>query len=95
MFALQVGIVRQILSTRIPIKWGLAFQVLGFERDVSNGSLKVESALAIVLGDLTASAPLVRIHSQCFTGETLQSLRCDCRDQLEIAISAELVAIFL
>ena len=87
MFALQVGTVRQILSTRIPTKWGPVFQVLGFERDVSNGSRKIESALAIVLGDLTASAPLLRIHSQCFTGETLGSLRCDCRDQLEIAMA--------
>ena len=88
MLALQVGTVRQILSTRIPTKWGPVFQVLGFERDVSNGSRKVESALAIVLGDITAPAPLLRIHSQCFTGEALGSLRCDCRDQLEIAMEA-------
>ena len=88
MLALQVGTVRQILSTRIPTKWGPVFQVLGFERDVSNGSRKVELALAIVLGDLTAPAPLLRIHSQCFTGEALGSLRCDCRDQLEIAMEA-------
>ena len=84
----QVGAVRQIVSTRIPTKWGPVFQVLGFERDVSNGSRIVESALAIALGDLTACAPLLRIHSQCFTGEALGSLRCDCRDQLEIAMEA-------
>ena len=53
-----------------------------------NGSRHVETALAMVMGDLTGSAPLVRIHSQCFTGEVLGSLRCDCRDQLEIAMRA-------
>jgi GTP cyclohydrolase II len=88
MKAIQVGPVRQILSTRIPTKWGREFQVLGFERDVSNGAQCVESALAIVLGNLTGSAPLLRIHSQCFTGEALGSLRCDCEDQLEIAMRA-------
>jgi len=35
------------------------------------------------MGDLTQGAPLLRIHSQCFTGEILGSLRCDCGDQLE------------
>ena len=88
MLPLQVGTVRQIVSTRIPTKWGPVFRVLGFERDVSNGSRKVESALAIILGDPTAPAPLLRIHSQCFTGEALGSLRCDCRDQLDIAMAA-------
>ena len=42
----------------------------------------------MILGDLTVGAPLVRIHSQCFTGEVLGSLRCDCNDQLEIAMRA-------
>src|SRR4030095_2804775 len=37
-------------------------------------------------GDLSGDAPLLRIHSQCFTGEVLGSLRCDCKDQLEIAM---------
>ena len=40
------------------------------------------------MGDLTEGAPLLRIHSQCFTGEMLGSLRCDCRDQLEMAMQA-------
>jgi len=87
MRAVQIGPVRRSVSTQIPTKWGQVFQVLGFERDVSNGH-RVESALAILLGDLTGCAPLLRIHSQCFTGEALGSLRCDCRDQLEIAMEA-------
>ena len=56
----------------------------GFERKATNG--KVETALAIVLGDVTEGVPLLRIHSQCLTGEVFKSLRCDCADQLEIAM---------
>src|SRR5258708_21450124 len=40
------------------------------------------------MGDLTGATPLLRIHSQCFTGEMLGSLRCDCSEQLEIAMQA-------
>jgi GTP cyclohydrolase II len=49
------------------------FQTLRFDRDIPNGSRRVETALAIVLGDLTEGAPLLRIHSRCFTGEALRS----------------------
>jgi 3,4-dihydroxy-2-butanone 4-phosphate synthase/GTP cyclohydrolase II len=77
--------IRQVASTCMPTKWG-TFQVLGFERVILNGSRHVETALAMVMGELTDDAPLVRIHSQCFTGEVLGSLRCDCNDQLEIAM---------
>jgi GTP cyclohydrolase II len=65
------------------------FTAIGFERDVSRrGRPTVETALALVMGDLTAGTPLLRIHSQCFTGEMLGSLRCDCHDQLEMAMQA-------
>src|SRR6266446_3652534 len=83
----QIGTVRRVASTRMPTRWGM-FRALGFERDILNGAHRVETALALVLGDLTGGAPLVRIHSQCFTGEILGSLRCDCRDQLEMAMQA-------
>jgi 3,4-dihydroxy 2-butanone 4-phosphate synthase/GTP cyclohydrolase II len=63
------------------------FQTIGFERDIPN-SRDVETAIAIILGDLSDDAPLVRIHSQCFTGEVLGSLRCDCGPQWEIAMQA-------
>jgi 3,4-dihydroxy-2-butanone 4-phosphate synthase/GTP cyclohydrolase II len=78
---------RRIASTRMPTQWGM-FHAIGFERDASNGTRRVETALAIVMGDLTQGIPLLRIHSQCFTGEVLGSLRCDCRDQLEMAMQA-------
>src|SRR6476620_5122907 len=71
----------------MPTRWGM-FRALGFERDILNGVHRVETAVALVLGDVTAGVPLVRIHSQCFTGEMLGSLRCDCRDQLEMAMQA-------
>jgi GTP cyclohydrolase II len=83
----QVGPLWRIASACMPTKWGM-FDAVGFERDVSNGTSRVETALAIVMGDLTEGVPLLRIHSQCFTGEILGSLRCDCRDQLEMAMRA-------
>src|SRR3954469_6340845 len=83
--AAQVDTLRRVVSTRMPTRWG-TFQTLGFERKLSNGSARVETALAIVMGDVTQGTPLLRIHSQCFTSEVLGSLRCDCREQLEIAM---------
>src|SRR5438876_2772201 len=79
--------VRRIAAARMPTKWGM-FQTMAFERVIVNGTRHTDTALALVLGDLTEGAPLVRIHSQCFTGEVLGSLRCDCNDQLEIAMRA-------
>jgi GTP cyclohydrolase II len=46
-----------------------------------------ETAVALVMGDIHASPPLVRIHSQCLTGDVFHSMRCDCRQQLELALS--------
>jgi len=86
MEGMQIGAIRRVASARLPTRWGL-FSALGFERELSNGTRRVETALAIVLGDLTAAdAPLLRIHSECITGEMFRSLRCDCADQLDIAM---------
>ena len=76
---------RLVISARLPTKWG-AFQLLAFERDIREGSPRTETAIAMILGDLTQGVPLVRVHSQCFTSEVLGSLRCDCNEQLEIAM---------
>ena len=81
------GILWRVAATRMPTKWGM-FNAIGFERQVSNGSQPAETAVAIALGELTRGAPLLRIHSQCFTGEVLGSLRCDCSGQLEMAMTA-------
>jgi GTP cyclohydrolase II len=80
------GILWRVAATRMPTEWGM-FGAIGFERQVSNGSKPDETALAIVLGELTSGAPLLRIRSQCFTGKVLGSLRCDCSGQLEMANS--------
>ncbi len=48
---------------------------------------RVESAVALVMGDIHAAPPIVRIHSQCLTGDVFHSLRCDCRQQLELALA--------
>src|SRR6516165_391873 len=83
----QTGALWRIATTRMPTKWGM-FDAIGFERDIWNGGRKTETALALVMGDLNNGVPLLRIHSQCLTGEVLGSLRCDCRDQLEMAMQA-------
>lgn len=75
----------QVANADFPTRWG-HFRILGFEAEPA-GSGKQETAVALVLGDLHATPPLVRIHSQCLTGDVFHSLRCDCRQQLELALS--------
>jgi len=47
-----------------------------------------EEAIALSMGELSGAPPLVRIHSQCLTGDVFHSLRCDCRAQLELSLEA-------
>jgi len=54
---------------------------------VENGTGKAEEAVALVMGNVHDGSPLVRIHSQCLTGDVFGSLRCDCRQQLEMALA--------
>src|SRR3954453_6503995 len=75
-------------EAELPTHWG-KFRIHGFEGSVA-GEKRVETAVALVMGDVTSTsgtAPLMRIHSQCMTGDVLGSLRCDCRPQLEKALS--------
>lgn len=79
---------RQIADVSLPTRWA-TFRLLGFEAlhfNARSGTERLESALALLLGDIRSSPPVVRIHSQCTTGETFQSLRCDCHDQLHLAM---------
>src|SRR5229473_2356533 len=85
--AAKENTVRRVVTTHLPTKWGV-FQTIGFEREILPGSGGRETAVAIILGNLTDGSPLVRIHSECFTGEVLGSLRCDCNDQLDLAMRA-------
>jgi GTP cyclohydrolase II len=79
--------VRQIASAEFPTRWG-KFRILGFQATAGqNSRQRPEEAIALVMGDIQSNNPLVRIHSQCLTGDVFGSLRCDCRQQLEMALS--------
>lgn len=84
--------VKKVAEADFPTRWG-AFRILGFEGKlpVDGGSPaqngKIEGLVALVMGDVQSAPPLVRIHSQCLTGDVFGSLRCDCRLQLELALS--------
>jgi GTP cyclohydrolase II len=76
---------RQVAHSTLPTEWG-EFQMFGFEREIRNISQPIETAVALLSGDVTQGHPLLRIHSQCTTGEAFGSLRCDCKDQLDLAM---------
>jgi GTP cyclohydrolase II len=81
-------VLRKIADVDLPTHWA-HFRLLGFEKVEKERSAEIkhrESALALVLGDIHSSPPVVRIHSQCTTGDVFHSLRCDCRDQLHLAL---------
>ncbi len=75
------GAPRLAAKAVLPTRFG-RFTIYGFEGDGPN-----EEAVALVRGNLKGRvAPLVRVHSQCLTGDVLNSLRCDCRAQLELSL---------
>jgi GTP cyclohydrolase II len=79
---------RKIADVNLPTHWA-HFRLLGFENvdeERTDEISRRESALALVLGDIHSSPPVVRIHSQCTTGDVFHSLRCDCHDQLHLAL---------
>ena len=82
--------VQKVADADFPTRWG-HFRILGFEGLTQPGDptrKPVESAVALVMGDIHAAPPLVRIHSQCLTGDVFHSLRCDCHDQLHLALGS-------
>ena len=85
--------VKKIAEADFPTRWG-TFRILGFEGVNAAGQSGGASAhteeglVALVMGDIHTRPPLVRIHSQCLTGDVFGSLRCDCRLQLELALKA-------
>ena len=79
---------KQIADVHFPTQWA-DFRLLAFEGaqvDYETAGKPQETALALVLGDIHISPPVVRIHSQCTTGDVFHSLRCDCHDQLHLAL---------
>ncbi len=79
----------QAAEADFPTEYG-HFRILGFEgRTRRNDAVEVEEAVVLRMGAIPGDAPpLLRIHSQCLTGDVFHSLRCDCRAQLEIALRA-------
>lgn len=84
--------VQQLASADFPTRWG-TFRIYGFRSEAEtnhNGDdrgPRADEAVALVMGDIQSATPLVRIHSQCLTGDVFHSLRCDCGQQLEMALS--------
>lgn len=73
----------KIAEADFPSRFG-HFRILGFQGMDGKES---EDAVVLQMGDIQTPEPvLVRIHSQCLTGDVFHSLRCDCGDQLELAI---------
>ena len=82
--------VRKVAEAEFPTQFGL-FRIYGFAGvfpGAGAGALRTEEAVVLKMGDLSGPPPLVRIHSQCLTGDVFHSLRCDCRAQLEIALKS-------
>ena len=72
---------QMVAQANLPTRYG-RFRIYGFQ-----GSGPQEEAIALVRGNLNGkNVPLVRVHSQCLTGDVLASLRCDCRAQLELSL---------
>jgi len=74
-------LVHRIAEADLPTKWG-RFRVLAYGVQYES-----QQPIVLVMGDVAnVAAPLVRLHSSCFTGDLLDSLRCDCGDQLHMAL---------
>jgi GTP cyclohydrolase II len=88
--------VHKVADADFPTRWG-HFRILGFEgnvispepccEDKNHPAETIEAMVALVMGDIHSHPPIVRLHSQCLTGDVFHSLRCDCRQQLELALS--------
>ncbi|AXC10565.1 GTP cyclohydrolase II [Acidisarcina polymorpha] len=89
--------IKKVADADFPTRWG-HFRILGYEGlllgakpccDHSNVPVnEKEEMVALIMGDIYSAPPVVRIHSQCLTGDVFGSLRCDCRLQLELALKA-------
>jgi GTP cyclohydrolase II len=74
----------KIAEADFPTRFG-HFRIYGFEGTYAG---ELEEAVALKMGEVDSAGPvLVRIHSQCMTGDVFHSLRCDCRAQLELSLT--------
>ncbi|MBI4460650.1 MAG: GTP cyclohydrolase II [Acidobacteria bacterium] len=77
--------VEKVAEADFPTRFG-HFRICGFRLPLNKAAQ--ETAVVLVKGEPSVGqAPLVRVHSQCLTGDVFGSLRCDCREQLEMALS--------
>ena len=75
----------KVAEANFPSRFG-HFRIYGFEGRYGDA---IEESVVLRMGDLNepGEPPLVRIHSQCLTGDVFHSLRCDCRSQLELSLN--------
>jgi len=74
-------LVNRVAEAKLPTKYG-EFTAIAYKSDIDP-----DEHLALVMGDITSEGPvLVRVHSECLTGDTFGSLRCDCGEQLQMAM---------
>lgn len=74
-------LVEQVVSTKLPTEYG-DFRVVGYRNDVDD-----KEHIALVKGEITPDKPvMVRVHSECLTGDVFASRRCDCGPQLDAAL---------
>ena len=74
-------LVHKVVETKLPTRYG-EFRAIAYRSDIDTGE-----HLALVQGDISGPEPvLVRVHSECLTGDVLGSLRCDCGEQLAMAM---------
>jgi len=75
-------LVRRVAETDLPTSFGGRFRLLAYESDIDQGQ-----HLALVKGEVDSDQPvLVRVHSECLTGDVFGSQRCDCGEQLQRAM---------
>ncbi len=76
-------LVHRVAEAKLPTAFG-EFRAIAYKSD-----LNPEEHVALVMGDIATEEPvLVRVHSQCVTGEVFHSMRCDCGQQLDLAMKA-------
>ncbi len=74
---------KRVAEADFPTRFG-HFRIFGFE---ARSAGEFEEAVVLAMGNLNGGEPpLVRIHSECLTGDVFHSLRCDCRAQLELSL---------
>jgi GTP cyclohydrolase II len=83
MAANPATMLNKVAEADFPSRFG-RFRIFGFERPNGGGR---DEAVVLRMGNLTGKPPLLRIHSQCLTGDVFHSLRCDCRAQLELSLA--------